>query len=510
VHECEANNAAASTKCKLPESSVYDHHDKLTTEHIVRTLRLVASDAGACKGKCSCVDTEKNQKCGSYINYKNRALYSVEYDAKDFSGNKAETVKFSVLLDDDTRPTLNFRSIDRLYTQECRKSTMAMPMPVITDNVDGKSNSWGRQLTATGRVNGKTALRVSLKATKSVTKLTYTAHDFAGAFGANGKNNGVTVRKVFTVRDTLKPTITAPTYKPIECTKRKFFRITSATCSDKCDVTKDVGTCVGTSRRAVALTGKYSYFNTGTAKGCEHRHHYLYDYKGSDCVWTSSEKKFRSKHAFQNAFLKFQMAEYGNLEADDYVQIELKFTGTKDTSTGWIKTVKIHDDVLGWVWTTVYDAPGKFHFNGKKQWQSFNAIMQKNHYSVQIRVTLHSNDDYRERHILDNLEVFGSECRDWMDATAVHSQAYTYTCTDKAGHKATPVKRTLTVVDRTPPTLKIEMSYVTEKSKGSWNGKIFTHHGGHSQGPRFPERPDIHFHLRRQLLRFRQGIPLLG
>merc|ERR1711964_740389 len=116
-------------------------------------------------------------------------------------------------------------------------------------------------------------------------------------------------------------------------------------------------------------------------------------------------------------------------------------------------------DVLGWVWTTVRDAPGIGYFSHKgvvnKNWQTFNAIMEKNHYAVQIKVTLHSDSDLHERHIVDNMEVYGSECIDWIAAVKPHHVDVTYTCRDKAGHNAMNVKRRVTIVDRTPPTIKI-------------------------------------------------------
>merc|ERR1712070_892963 len=40
---------------------------------------------------------------------------------------------------------------------------------------------------------------------------------------------------------------------------------------------------------AEKLTGTFQYFTSGKASGCEHRNHYLYDYRGSDCIWESNK-----------------------------------------------------------------------------------------------------------------------------------------------------------------------------------------------------------------------------
>jgi hypothetical protein len=432
--------------------------------HVVDNLQIIGW--GCEKDTCSCKDTERSQGCKNFIDYTQRSFYAVEYKANDFSGNAAEKVVFTVLLDDDRAPTLGFPNT---FTQECRKTSMTVPMPTVADNVDGKSNKWGAQLRATLRLNGAKAAKKSL-AVSSSTVYKYTAHDFAGAFGAKGTNNAVAAKRTFVVRDTLKPTIVNPSIPAVECSKaRPTYPVPATTCTDKCDVTKNVGACIGTGRKNVMIAGTYRYFNTGTATGCEHRHHYLYDYKGSDCVWVSDVKKFTTPHSFQNAFVRFNAADYGNLEKGDYLQIELKFIGTKSTSSGWVNTVQLKDDFSGgWRWATV---TGYTKYTG----------MEKNHHSVQIKVTLHSNSDYAERHILDNMQVYGSECTDDIARNSVKSITVKYTCADKAANKATALTKTIRIVDRTPPTIKVSLSYVTTDSVGTWDGTVFTHHGGHGK-----------------------------
>merc|ERR1712166_736167 len=135
-----------------------------------------------------------------------------------------------------------------------------------------------------------------------------------------------------------------------------------------------------TTCKTTRIAGTYRYFNSGKATGCEHRHHYLYDYKGTDCVWTSNLNKFTKPHSYKSAFVRFQVAEYGNLENADHLTIELKFCRTTKSCGKWIKSVHMRDDILGWRWTTVIGAPvtGYYHYRGKavKDWKNFYANME--------------------------------------------------------------------------------------------------------------------------------------
>jgi len=482
VHECPAGNGGA---CKLPEASAFDHHDTLTKDDIKRQIIWVEKSFGQpCKGRgCACTDTEKSRgKCDKFVNPNKRGTYVADYKLCDASNNCADRVTFAVIFDDKTAPRFDFRRVSKAFHQECRKTSMTIPMPTVKDNQDGYT------VRKTLRINGKTSQRKSLFCNKKAcqsTRYAYEMHDFAGIFGVRGRNNQAKTIKTFLIHDHTRPTIEDLTIKAIECAKGTFFKLPTTKCNDKCDVTKDVGACSGSGRRSVRIAGKYTHFNSGRATGCEHRNHYLYDYKGSDCVWTSNPHKLKTPHAFQNAFLKFQMAEYGTMENEDYIKIQLKFYGTSGTTTDWIDTVKLQDDVLGWVWTTVYDAPGYGYFSHRgrvnKDWQTFNAVMQKNHASVQIRVILRSSHDHHERHILDNLEVFGSECMDFVPTVRTQTVNVDYTCKDQAGHSALKITKAIKTIDTTPPTIKVNMGYVTYKSEGTWAGKIFTHHGGHKE-----------------------------
>jgi hypothetical protein len=459
VHECQAKTSSASRDCALPKASAYDHHEGDLTGKIQRVLTLVSSDAGVCKKNC-----KKNS-----INYNKRSEYVVKYDVKDKSGNAADQVVFAVVLTDYQKPKFNFAGLS--FTRECKKSTTTVPKPTATDNIDGS---------VAVKINGRSSVTQSLKYTKESKTYSYWTTDKAGMFGKNGRNNVATDTKVFTVRDTTKPILTDLADYSVECKKNRVHKNPLTKCSDACDETKNAGVCIGNGRRNVKIAGTYSQFNTGTASGCEHRHHYLYEYKGSDCIWTSNKQRLRQPHAFQAAFVQFQMAEYGNLEDSDFLLIQLKFYGSKGTTTKWLDTVKLQDDVKGWRWTTVNGAPVNGYFNGNKDWTNTYASMMRDHEHVQVRVTLKSDQDFAERHILDNMQVFASECSDYFYATRTTKFNVHYTCRDHAGLSATPTTTRVTIKDTTKPTIKVDMAYQTYLSKGTWNGKIYTHHGGKS------------------------------
>jgi hypothetical protein len=445
VHHCAAKTSAASVDCALPQARAYDHHDGNIA--VQSAIYLINDD-----------NKTGMWKKGS-VNYNRRSEYIVKYDAADAAGNKADQVIFAIILDDQTAPVFNF---GQKYTRECERTvTVNVPKPTATDNIDGS---------VAVTINGKSNIRQAIGFPFKQTTYSYSASDKAGVFGKNGRNNVVSATKVFTVQDTEKPTIHDKADWSTECKTGKVVQTPLTTCSDKCDHFKQVGVCIGTGRKQVKIAGTYSQFNSGHATGCEHRHHYLYEYKGADCVWTSNKQTLKSPHAFTNAFVRFQMAEYGNLEDSDFLLVQLKFYGTHGTSTEWIDTVKLQDDVLGWRWTTIMDAPGTgyFQYKGKTNtdWKTFNAEMQRNHREVQIRVTLRSNQNYAERHILDNMQVFGSECEDAFVAGRKGAFNVKYTCKDKKGNVATPTSTRITITDTTAPVVQYYGNHKIQHSAG--------------------------------------------
>jgi hypothetical protein len=77
----------------------------------------------------------------------------------------------------------------------------------------------------------------------------------------------------------------------------------------------------------------------------------------------------------------------------------------------------------GWYWQTVYQAKGS-HANWMYQ-------LDKHHNQVRIRITLKSNSDYSEQHILDNLEVKGWACDKPVEKVV---KCKTTSCSYSSGH----------------------------------------------------------------------------
>merc|ERR1712178_465182 len=61
------------------------------------------------------------------------------------------------------------------------------------------------------------------------------------------------------------------------------------------------------------LAGPFQYFNKRAhSKNCEHSHHFLYEYKGADCVWISEKQEIATPASYGQLYTRFQMMEYGN------------------------------------------------------------------------------------------------------------------------------------------------------------------------------------------------------
>jgi hypothetical protein len=54
------------------------------------------------------------------------------------------------------------------------------------------------------------------------------------------------------------------------------------------------------------ITNTFTYFNTGFATGCEHRYHYLYEYAGADCIWTSPPTALRELGKYDYEWMRVE------------------------------------------------------------------------------------------------------------------------------------------------------------------------------------------------------------
>jgi hypothetical protein len=79
--------ASDEKSCGLPTATAYDHHDGLGVD-VTKEIYMALPE----------------EKIVDKINYNLRSEYFVLYDAVDSSGNEADTVTFTVVINDLTKP----------------------------------------------------------------------------------------------------------------------------------------------------------------------------------------------------------------------------------------------------------------------------------------------------------------------------------------------------------------------------------------------------------------------
>jgi len=160
----------------------------------------------------------------------------------------------------------------------------------------------------------------------------------------------------------------------------------------------------------IAITNTFTYFNTGSATGCEHRHHYLYDYAGSDCVWESPPTPIKSSAShlqFDNMMATFSTRKLGTMESADFVQVQLAACTSSSTSSCSVYATTKMDRGGGgttyyWYWYSYQAWATRHGVSG--DWLS---SLNPGHSYIRMKVTLKSDHNYSERHMLDNLAVYG-------------------------------------------------------------------------------------------------------
>merc|ERR1711865_504773 len=121
----------------------------------------------------------------------------------------------------------------------------------------------------------------------------------------------------------------------------------------------------------------------------------------------------------------------------------------------------------GWYWQTVRQAKGR---NANWMYQ-----LDKHHNQVRIRITLKSNDNYNERHILDNLEIKG-----WGCAKGVGTDVKTFTVKDKSGNaQCKSVSRKIIVKDPHPPVIQLKILKGKQLSASGQDGLDSTKNAAH-------------------------------
>jgi hypothetical protein len=218
---CPAGVADATT-CALPNAHAYDHQDGSLT--VTKTIKLMNVDG------TKCAPSADNDFCvEAVVSYARRAEYAVEYDAKDAAGNDAEKLIFTLIVNDQTAPsitpanglpqkTLESCDIDNLGQSTTWINNWMMPATAVaTDNIDGLVSD---QMTITienphGSKVTKTQAQAKTQAGKmhidthvlGEWKITYDARDNAGFFGRGGQDNHNTYTRTITVQDTTAPII---------------------------------------------------------------------------------------------------------------------------------------------------------------------------------------------------------------------------------------------------------------------------------------------------------------
>lgn len=202
VHSCVAKKDTAAT-CPLPQAKAYDHHDGLLAKVDYKLYLVNNNGKPAVQHSYKCSGSSVSPK--NCINYNLRSEWIARYDAADASGNSAEQVVFAIILNDPIAPKWARSPAGQTLEAGPPGKVFTTPTFYADDNYDGR-------LVAT-----KTAKTVNLNKCISH-KVTYTATDKAGMFGARGTSNYITKRVSFPVQDTKAPVCkVTPVKKTYQC-----------------------------------------------------------------------------------------------------------------------------------------------------------------------------------------------------------------------------------------------------------------------------------------------------
>lgn len=211
---CEAGSAEAAT-CSLPAAHAWDHRDG--NLDVTKVIKLLNNDGTA-------VATDMQVK--TEIDYSIRSEWAIEYDATDNSGNKAEQLIFTLVLDDTIAPTLA-PTLDSDVTIESCDSDNARQIPnhrqlwgipinnVAHDNIDGDlsdaitislKNPAGKTIQVKKQGSLKRPMWLN-SFTLGTFEVEYKVSDNAGMFGFHGVSNTNSKTTKVHVQDTTAPEI---------------------------------------------------------------------------------------------------------------------------------------------------------------------------------------------------------------------------------------------------------------------------------------------------------------
>lgn len=180
--------------CPEPTATANDHHEGELP--VTQTTRLyIESKKG--RGQPQLVDRVVDS-----VSYHQRGEYTLTYDAKDSSGNEAETVVFHFFLVDHAAPDIH---ILRLPSVQASQRFYKLRPPVAIDGYDGSvQETLQTRVTDPGgrpHIYGNGADVLIDTDSPGAYHVEWFAHDYAGAFGLGYRNNARLSRAIVTVRE---------------------------------------------------------------------------------------------------------------------------------------------------------------------------------------------------------------------------------------------------------------------------------------------------------------------
>jgi hypothetical protein len=247
TERCPAGTTTTALNCPIPEAMAFDHHDGSLP--VMSRVFLVDSDNnGAAATQVSAVEYDK------------RATYLLKFDASDAAGNHAEQVVFALILDDTTKPTITQCGGDQ--TVEAATDFKLCHSDSAYDNIDKsvtKTLKYTVQNTESGdfpcqSCTGAAAVASITGKTTGDFMISLFAHDSAGTYGHQYKNNVVMASRTITVVDTTKPTIDVIGARPAthECAKTGGYKDDGAVATDTLDDLNGVKVTVNSDSNVVS------------------------------------------------------------------------------------------------------------------------------------------------------------------------------------------------------------------------------------------------------------------
>jgi hypothetical protein len=458
TQKCAANLDGVHVTCKLPTAKAYDHMDKQNVA-VRESVWLVDSD-----GKKTMTKVATGRKG---IQWTKRGTYLMKFDATDRAGNHAEQVVFALILDDETKPTIQMCG-DATETVEAATSKIVpaknwqLCESVVTDNIDATNTMQVLYTVAHDNkfilqnkpyAEAKAAITTNQVGTFTVTM---TTHDNAGKYGESGKDNYQTATKVVKVQDTTKPWITITGAVPAVNECATTYTDEGAVGHDALDTLALGKTMVVTPKNGVdsATVGTYAV-----------------TYDTTDTNNNKAAQVARSVGVVDTT--KPSIALVGQPQVvhyseDNIVDGGVTTSDTCDKSLGaatktWNKAFnqrKIGEYIRTY---EVTDASG----NKNSVTRTFD--LQDNKIPL---ITVQGNEvmTYEATHDTQYTDQ-GAVCRDFVDGILDHAVEvsgddvdlkvpgkYTinYNCRDLSGNEAIMMKRTVTVRDTTKPTIALK------------------------------------------------------